>query len=141
MSNEDISRLERRIVALEDRVRELERKPVSTELAVQEKKTPRTRGTRLPEGYVPRNDTIEKMADELSVKQTALGVEHRRFCDYFYSAPGQKGVKVDWDRAWCNWMRNASERGQLGVTSTPRPARRTNDDKIQELMDLEMPGA
>lgn len=93
----------------------------------------RRRGTRLPEAYVPRADTIEKMADELHVSQQSLGVEHRKFCDYFYSVPGQKGVKVDWDRAWCNWMRTACERGSLrGMRNSP------NDDKIRELMEMDV---
>lgn len=69
------------------------------------------RGTRLPEGWEPADATIGKMCDELHTSAFYLKREHLKFCDYFWSAPGQKGVKVDWDRAWCNWMRGASERG------------------------------
>lgn len=92
------------------------------------------RGHRLPEGWVPGIETIEKMAAELHVSQQYLGVEHRKFCDYFYAVPGQKGVKLDWDRTWCNWMRNASERGSLRTNGSYRP----NDDKIRDLMEMEI---
>lgn len=91
------------------------------------------RGTRLPEGWVPDEHTVGRMMTELAVPKAFLIAEHRKFCDYFYSAPGVKGVKIDWGRTWCNWMRTAAERGQLRGDSTQR---RTNDDKIRELMEM-----
>lgn len=105
----------------------------STEVAVVEKPAPRTRGTRLYEGWEPNKSTVEKMRDELRVSGDELYREHRKFMDYFLSAPGQRGVKVDWDRAWCNWMRTADERGNLGTVS-----RRSSkmDEKVSGWMEL-----
>lgn len=113
------------------------------ELQVHNKAIPKkksTRGERLPEGFVPREETIAKMADELGLQRDQLVAEHRKFCDYWLAIPGQRGVKLDWDRTWCNWMRTAAERGQLGSTSfvPPAPRRRNNDDKIRELMEMDV---
>lgn len=98
------------------------------------------RGSRLPDGFVPADASIEKMCDELGVTPGVLVREHRKFCDYWLAIPGQRGVKLDWDRTWCNWMRTAAERGQLGSTGfvPPAPRRRNNDDKIRELMEMDV---
>jgi hypothetical protein len=130
----DITRLSQAVEDLQRRVAILEgRLSKPTEVGVPAKAVSRTRGTRLPEPWIPNQETIDKMSKELHVSNEALAHEHRKFCDYFYSAPGQKGVKADWNRAWCNWMRTAAERGSLGGVQRI-PARRTNDDKIAELM-------
>lgn len=102
-----------RVEALEGRLRQGH----SADLVVMdEKPTKAKRASRLPENWLPSQATVEKMMTELRAGDTALHREHLKFMDYFLSAPGQKGVKVDWDRAWCNWMRTADERGNLGVT-------------------------
>lgn len=88
------------------------------------------RGTRLPEDYTPAQATVRKMMTELHVAAATLMSEHNRFCDYFWSVPGQKGVKTEWDRAWCNWMRGASERGVLRGSVRAR-------DKSQGWMELD----
>lgn len=113
------------------------------ELEVHNKVIPKkksTRGQRLPLGFTPADTSIEKMCEELGVTPGALVREHRKFCDYWLAIPGQRGVKLDWDRTWCNWMRTAAERGQLGSTSfvPPAPRRRNNDDKIRELMEMDV---
>lgn len=99
--------------ALTDRIESLEALLPAAEPTKRTK-----RGTRLPEGWVPDQQAVSKMMMELHVGDTALLNEHRKFCDYYYSVPGQKGVKIDWDRAWCNWMRSASERGSLRTRGT-----------------------
>ena len=139
-SMSDIEELRRRCERLEARVALLEAKPKSTELAAIDRPK-RTRGCRLPEGFVPRDDTIEKMVGELQTTSDSLAVEHRKFCDHFYSVPGQRGVKVDWERAWCNWMREAHSRGHLRTRLRPQgPARRNNDDKINEVLNMDLSG-
>lgn len=106
----------------------------STEVAVVEKPAPRTRGTRLYEGWEPAAITVRKMHDELRVPVDVLHREHLKFMDHFLSAPGQRGVKLDWDRTWCNWMRTASEKGQL------RPGVRADmavmDEKVSGWQEL-----
>ena len=112
------------------------KKPVSTEVAVvEQKKTSRRRGTELPPGYLPSDETIAKIKDELKVSGDALAREHRKFCDYYYTVAGQKGLKLDWDRTWCNWMRTAHERGQLRSVQQSR-----GDQKVQGWMDMHLPG-
>ena len=62
------------------------------------------RGTRLPDNWWPSID-LESWAKaerpELDVGKTAEG-----FVDYWLSIPGQKGVKLDWDRTFKTWVRN-----------------------------------
>lgn len=96
-------------------------------------RTKAKRGTRLPADWRPSAASIRKMCDELHTSAFYLMNEDRRFCDYFWSAPGQKGVKTDWDRAWCNWMRGASERGQLHRSLKAA-------DKSQGWMELDVEG-
>lgn len=78
------------------------------------------RGTRLPEGWLP--------SDELKIwaRDNAPGigwVEHEKFVDYFKSAPGQKGVKLDWPATWRNWMRRAAEQhGNRPTSGAPSGA-------------------
>jgi hypothetical protein len=99
-----------RVAALEQVIHQTKR----AEIAVQETPKPvRTRGARLTEGWEPSEETVYKMVNELNVTSAVLHREHLKFVDYFMSAPGQKGVKTDWNRAWCNWMRSAAERGSL----------------------------
>lgn len=106
ISRDQWEALVKRVEALEDKGNVLAR-------------TKAKRGTRLPADWKPGKATIEKMRNELCTSDVALMREHRKFCDYFWSAPGQKGVKVEWDRAWCNWMRGASERGVLRGPAAP----------------------
>jgi hypothetical protein len=40
-------------------------------------------------------------------------VELEKFRDWARSAPGQKGVKADWDATWRNWMRRVREQGNV----------------------------
>lgn len=108
----EFDQLVARVIALENA-----QKPSAELAVVEDKPAPRTRGTRLHEGWEPGPSTIEKMEVELGASRSALWREHHKFMDHFLSVPGQRGVKIDWDRAWCNWMRTAAERGNLGVAA------------------------
>src|SRR5690349_11710668 len=70
------------------------------------------RATRLPGGWIPKPSTINKMVDELHVPADVLRREHAAFCDHFWSSAGPNARKLDWDRAWCNWMRRAFKRSR-----------------------------
>jgi len=35
--------------------------------------------------------------------------ETQKFRDYWVAAPGARGVKLDWEATWRNWMRNAAK--------------------------------
>lgn len=105
----------------------------STEVAVVEKQpAPRTRATRLPEGWVPPDEVIEQMIDELHVTAGMLSREHRKFVDYWVAQPGQRGVKLSWVATWRNWMRKASEGGSLGSGRTTSRM----DEKVSGWMEL-----
>jgi len=62
------------------------------------------RATRLSEDWFPMEFEEEK-------------IELEKFRDWARSAPGQKGVKADWDATWRNWMRRVREQGN--VTAFP----------------------
>lgn len=131
---------EQRWNALADRVAALEERARNGTALEVVKPPPRTRGTRLPEGYAPPDAKVNQMLSELGCDKESLIREHRKFCDHFLSAPGQKGVKVDWDRAWCNWMRGASERGNLrrraGFGIMKPEAFSPTDQKVQDWLAL-----
>ena len=65
--------------------------------------TKQSRGTRLPADWVPNEDQIQfckTNRTDLSPQATADS-----FRDYWVSQPGAKGVKLDWDATWRNWVR------------------------------------
>jgi len=62
-----------------------------------QKRTEFKRGSRLPQNWLPR---AEDGKDDL---------ELAKFRDYWKAAPGQKGVKLDWDATWRNWLRTAGK--------------------------------
>lgn len=66
------------------------------------------RGTRLPEDFAVTPE-MRKWAEE-NVPQLAGARETEKFVNHFRSAPGQKGVKLDWVATWRNWMLTAAER-------------------------------
>lgn len=88
-----------------------------TEPIGSEKKSPR--GTRIPEGYKP---DIE-CAVSLGIPREIALLEADRFVDWAKAAPGQKGVKVDWDAAWRNWCRKAAEERGIAPANAQDAAR------------------
>ena len=84
-------------VAIPERERETER-----EGEREQKK--QSRGTRLSADWFPTEDQIQfckTQRTDLSPQTTA-----ERFRDFWISQPGSKGVKLDWDATWRNWVRN-----------------------------------
>ena len=65
----------------------------------------RKRGARLAEDWTPAqidlNEAVCKIGD------ARVGEELLKFKDYWKAQPGQRGVKLDWDATWRNWIRNA----------------------------------
>ena len=65
-----------------------------------------SRGTRLPEHWLPPQEVITQMQDECpNVNQE---MEFRKFCDYWRDQPGAKGRKVNWVGTYRNWIRKAA---------------------------------
>ncbi|MCF3939930.1 hypothetical protein [Gordonia tangerina] len=71
---------------------------------------PRNRGTRLHEEWMPEKSVIDEMRGECP--NIDLEAEHRKFVDYWMSKSGKDATKVDWNRTWRNWIRNARPRPQ-----------------------------
>ncbi len=64
------------------------------------------RGSRLPHDWTPRESEIVS-ARTAGFSEQAIDVEIRKFRNYFLSAPGGRGLKLDWDRTFDNWMLKA----------------------------------
>jgi hypothetical protein len=74
------------------------------------------RGTRLPIDWAPSDELRKWFLDSFGRNGEWTGPladiarnEHERFKDYWKAAPGQRGVKLDWEATWRNWMRKAME--------------------------------
>ena len=69
-----------------------------------------TRSTRLPADWTPDPKTraflLERYPD---MPSTWWRDETEKFADHFRSAPGQRGLKTDWEAAFRNWIRKAAE--------------------------------
>jgi len=62
------------------------------------------RGSRLPQDWFltkSMGDWATQERPDLDVRQVA-----DQFKDYWVAQAGQKGVKLDWDATWRNWVRN-----------------------------------
>ena len=64
------------------------------------------RGTRLAPDWQPK-----PLPDDFDPPATPGLIERElsRFRDYWAAAPGSKGVKLDWDATWRNWLRRSTE--------------------------------
>lgn len=76
------------------------------------------RGSRLPENWVLPSDWGEWASTE-GWPETVIRLEADKFGDYWRSAPGQKGVKLDWKATWRNWMRNCNQPRVVSEQSDP----------------------
>ncbi len=70
------------------------------------------RGCRLPPDFIPSE--AARKAAIADAPTLDLRREHARFVDYYVAAPGQRGVKLDWDATWRNWMRKAADQQPNG---------------------------
>jgi uncharacterized protein YdaU (DUF1376 family) len=66
------------------------------------------KGCRISDYWVPKDDDWNMAVDALG--QVKARHEQIQFKDYWRSVPGAKGVKLDWDATWRNWVRSAAER-------------------------------
>ena len=73
-----------------------------TETEVKKKRTA-TRGTRLPADWKPNAELVAWSKAERS--DLDLRKVFAEFKDYWLSVAGTKGVKLDWDATWRNWVR------------------------------------
>jgi uncharacterized protein YdaU (DUF1376 family) len=62
------------------------------------------RGCRLPSDWKP-----DELPSNMHPPPGLVEAEADKFRDYWTAQPGQKGVKLDWQATWRNWMRKAME--------------------------------
>ena len=96
------------------------------ETETETKKEKNKRGSRLTQDWVltnPMDQWAKQERPDLDVNQVV-----EQFKDYWISQPGQKGVKLDWDATWRNWIRNTKavkpnpyDVGRLTVASKNEP--------------------
>lgn len=67
-----------------------------------------TKGSRLTSEWVLPKSWGE-WAVSLGASEALVRKEADRFRDYWIAVPGQKGVKLDWEATWRNWMRRSLE--------------------------------
>lgn len=72
------------------------------------------RGTRLAANWKPTFDE-RAVAAEAGLPESQLNFERAKFRDYWIAQPGQRGVKLDWDATWRNWLRRAAEQSRGGT--------------------------
>lgn len=63
---------------------------------------------RLPADWHPGASDLAEALHELG-SASAAERELKKFRDYWAAAPGARGVKLDWDATWRNWVRKAGE--------------------------------
>lgn len=80
-----------------------------------EKKESKGRGTRFEKTEPPADWILflQKQRPDLN-----FGDIFDQFCDYWKAQPGQRGVKLDWDATWRNWVRRQQKGNQNGQQFT-----------------------
>ena len=82
--------------------------PTTAGVPASKKKTgTANRGTRLPENFELTPER-RKYAEQHGIRN--IGQVFEKFCNHFIATPGSKGVKLDWDATWRNWVLTESER-------------------------------
>ncbi len=64
-------------------------------------------GTRLPPAMSIPAEWIEFAQKQRHWQLATVELEFQTFLDYWCAVPGQKGVKLDWQRTWQNWCRRS----------------------------------
>lgn len=97
-----------------------------------------SRGHRLPDDWVP--SPPDQATAETLVGSSRASSELEKFRDHWKQQPGSKGVKLDWDAAWRNWIRRAAEfRPSGGVNGRRKTVHEANDELIARLRALDEP--
>ncbi len=96
-------------------------------------KNSRSRGTRIPEDFSVR-DEHRAFAHKLALPNPDHEVD--RFKDYWRAIPGQRGLKLDWDATFRNWLRKAADMPQNGSNGTAAVRQKSALQQDRELLAL-----
>ena len=95
-------------------------------------KEKKSRGSRLPDGFIVSDEMLNWGRDQrpdLDIEKVA-----KLFCNYYRSAPGQKGVRVDWRLTWENWvMREKGERHAADYRESRRREAIESHNRAEEI--------
>ena len=91
------------------------------------------RGSRLPQDWFltkAMGDWATQERPDLDVRQVA-----DQFKDYWVAQAGQKGVKLDWDATWRNWVRNtkAVKPNPYDVVRLTVPSKNEPDPALEKI--------
>ncbi len=78
------------------------------------------RGTRLPDDWMLPEDW-KQWALATGLRAPEVVREALRFKNYWTSATGAKGIKLNWERTWQNWCVSTLERAGRPVTPPQAP--------------------
>lgn len=83
-----------------------------------------TRGTRLPRDWTPPEESRQKMLARYPGRGAQWWLdETEKFCNHWWAKAGRDATKIEWPRAWENWIHNAkAPAGQGGPAAAPAPA-------------------
>lgn len=91
------------------------------------------RGTRLDDSFT-LTSPMRSWAVKEGLPAAEVDRETDKFRDYWAAQPGQKGVKLDWQGTWRNWIRRAVEdrgpRGSGKITHLAAPAGRSGNGYV-----------
>jgi hypothetical protein len=93
----------------------------------------RKKGTRLPDPFVLTAEMRAYAAERNPGVDPVIETE--KFCNYFRSAPGQKGVKLDWGLTWKNWILNARGNGH-GTNRIDKGRRDSSVDRLRATQEI-----
>jgi uncharacterized protein YdaU (DUF1376 family) len=92
---------------------------------------PKTKGTRLPDQFFLTAEMKAYAAEKRPDVDVILETE--KFCNFFRAAPGQKGVKLNWQLTWKNWILNAGQYGKSAQRNgNGSNGKRSNADVLDE---------
>ncbi len=91
------------------------------------------KGSRLPQDWFltkPMGEWASQERPDIDVRQVA-----EQFKDYWIAQPGQKGVKLDWDATWRNWVRNtkAQKANPADIVRLTVPSKNEPDPALEKI--------
>ena len=97
----------------------------------------KSRGSRLPADWMPDAESVERAkADRPDV---SIPTELAKFRDHWKAAPGAKGVKLDWNATFRNWIRSARDGPPARAAGKPPIAQNFSAKTYTGTPDDELP--
>lgn len=89
-------------------------------------------GSRLPEDWFPSSAGLV-FAGQEGLSNPTIQLEVDKFRDYWTAQPGQKGVKLDWNATWRNWVRNSKTFSKSGGSKSS-VINQDRDERIKRMI-------